>query len=79
MEAIIKKWGNSLGLRIPGLLAKSINIAEGSLVDIDTKDGKIEIKPLKKQEYDLDEMLQEIDESCIHDEIETGAPIGKEL
>jgi antitoxin MazE len=77
MEAIIRKWGNSLGVRIPSNIAKDISIVEGSHVEIEDKDGQIIIRPRNK--YDLKEMLKDIKKSNIHEEIDNSGPIGNEV
>ena len=45
MEAVIKKWGNSLGIRIPNLIIRELSLKEGSFVDIKDKGNEIIIKP----------------------------------
>lgn len=57
MQTYIKKWGNSLGLRIPMQLAKKLQLHSGSAVTIEVKNGELIIKPPK---YNLEEMLNEI-------------------
>lgn len=76
MQITIKKWGNSLGIRIPASFAKSLSLKDGSLVEIKDNDGEIVIYPVKD---DLTEMLSRINESNIHNEFETGKPEGKEI
>ncbi|GHV21849.1 MAG: AbrB/MazE/SpoVT family DNA-binding domain-containing protein [Termitinemataceae bacterium] len=77
MEAVIKKWGNSLGIRIPILIAKSININDGSSVELkSTKDG---ILIIPKEKPILSEMLDKITDYNIHKEIETGYSVGNEI
>ena len=41
MEAIIKKWGNSLGVRLPINMTKEMNIEDGSKIEIMQKNNKI--------------------------------------
>ena len=77
MEAIVRKWGNSLGIRIPSLIARKLTLKDGSYVDINDKGKVIIIKPVKKNK--LSEMLSNINEQNIHKEIETGGPVGKEI
>jgi antitoxin MazE len=75
MEAVIKKWGNSLGIRIPNLIVKDLSLKDGSLVEIRDEGNKIVIRPKNK----LSEMLNLINETNIHEEVETNGPVGKEL
>ena len=77
MEAVVKKWGNSLGIRIPNLIVRQLSLRDGSCVDINDKGNEIIIKPLQKNK--LAEMLSKINEQNIHEEIETIGPVGKEI
>jgi antitoxin MazE len=76
METIIKKWGNSLGVRIPNLIAKELSLTDGSIVEIENSGNEIIIK----QKNDLlAEMLNLINKDNIHEEIELSSPVGKEI
>ena len=77
MEAVVKKWGNSLGIRIPNLIARELLLKDGSCVEINDIGKEIVIKPVKKNK--LSEMLSKINEQNLHAEIETGEPAGKEI
>ena len=44
METIVKKWGNSIGIRIPKHIAKEFSLKDGSLVDIEDKENQIIIQ-----------------------------------
>ena len=77
MEAVVRKWGNSLGIRIPGTMAKEISLKDGSSVDIEGKNGQIIIKPRNK--YVLKEMLTKISSANIHEEIESSGIVGNEI
>ena len=77
MEAKIQKWGNSLGVRIPGSIAKELSLKHGSPVEIEVEMDKIVIRP--KEKYDLDAMIGEISDSNIHSEFDFGAEEGKEI
>ena len=76
MDGVIQKWGNSLGVRIPGSIAKELNLQNGSQVEIIDEDGKIVILPYKKKS--LAEKLAMITDENLHEEISTGSPAGKE-
>jgi antitoxin MazE len=76
MEAVIRKWGNSLGIRIPTLIAKGMNFNDGSSVELKNTTDGILITP--KAHLNLSEMLDKITEQNIHKEVETGSPIGNE-
>ena len=76
MKAVIHKWGNSLGLRIPKALAGELEIHDGSSVILRVENNKIIIFPEKKPA--LAEMLKNITEENLHSEVTTGSPQGNE-
>ena len=75
MQAIVQKWGNSLGFRIPSLWAKENDIKNGSKVEVIIEKTKIVILPQKKS---LDDMLALVNDENTHSEISTGNTLGKE-
>lgn len=79
MELQIKKWGNSLGLRIPQAIAKHINIRDGSKINVVLKKNRIELTPVDPQKYDLTNLISSISEANLHNEIPAGEAQGKEI
>jgi len=79
MQTKIKKWGNSLALRIPKTFALSAKLKQDELVDLSIDKEKIVITLIGDKEYSLGELLKGISESNLHGEIDTGAPVGKEI
>ena len=75
MQAVVQKWGNSLGFRIPSLWAKDNDIKNGSKIEVIAEKDKITILPQKKS---LEDMMNLITDDNLHSEIETEGPIGKE-
>ena len=75
MQAVVQKWGNSLGLRIPSHWAKDNNVKSGSKIEVIAEKGKIIILPQKKS---LDDMLAMVTPDNIHSEVTTGNAVGKE-
>jgi antitoxin MazE len=76
MEIVIKKWGNSIGVVIPKVIAKDLNLKDGSSVNIEDNNGNIIISPKRNN---LSEMLSNINKSNIHSEIDFGKSSGKEI
>ncbi len=61
MKVELRKWGNSIGLRIPSKIAQSWGIDENSVVELTEAGDKLIIS--KKQTVPtLDEMLDSIPE-----------------
>jgi antitoxin MazE len=77
METIVRKWGNSLGIRIPNAIVRELSLKDGSFVDIKDKGKEIIIRPKEKNK--LSEILDKISEQNIHGEVETNGPVGNEV
>ncbi|MGB3514975.1 MAG: AbrB/MazE/SpoVT family DNA-binding domain-containing protein [Elainellaceae cyanobacterium] len=82
MDIQLKKWGNSLGLRIPHRLAESFGWDENSTVEMLEVDGALLIRK-KAIAASLDELLASIPEdfrySTDGDDFMNGGPQGQEL
>ena len=81
MNATVRKWGNSLALRIPMSYAKNIHLHQGSEVDLVLVKDKIEIHPKKgsTRKYILSDMLKKISKENLHPETDWAAPPGREV
>jgi len=82
MESILRKWGNSIGLRIPTGLLAELQLAENSAVDLTVEDGRLIVAPRqqkRKWKYSLEELLDGVTTENIHTETDWGAPSGKEV
>ena len=77
MNTQIKKWGNSLGLRIPKVLAKELDLAEDSIVSITLEDGGLRIQRVPDRPT-LDDLLGKITPENTHGEVDTGETQGDE-
>jgi len=78
VKARVRKWGNSLGIRIPKALAQEAGVAADSEVEITTTEGKILISPLRKKSLSLRQLLSKVTDANLHEEMESGNPVGKE-
>jgi len=78
METRVKKWGNSLALRIPKPLAAEVGIEDDSLVELSLVDGKLVIVPGIEPDLRLADLLAQVTEENLHAEVETGPAIGNE-
>ena len=77
MRAAVRKWGNSLAIRIPKAIATKLRIEEKSFVEMRLEKGSIVVTPVR-QDYTLEELLERVTDQNIHGEEDTGAPVGKE-
>ena len=69
MTVSVKKWGNSLAVRIPKDIAKSLSIENNTDLEIAIVNNQMVLKP-KRSSY-LEELVSKIDSSNLHTEIET--------
>ncbi len=53
MEAKLQKWGNSVGVRIPSSILKSLNIKTNDVVNIEQIEDKIMISISKNKKISL--------------------------
>jgi antitoxin MazE len=77
MEAVIEKWGNELGIKIPRRLIREMKLKDGISVEISNAGRVIRIQPGSKNR--LTGMLDSINEANMHEPVETGSPVGNEI
>ena len=77
MTIAIKKWGNSLAIRLPKDIAESLKVDNESKLDMKVEDGKLILVPKHREE--LSSLLQQITPENLHAEIDTGEAIGHEI
>ena len=78
MNTTVQKWGNSLALRIPRLVAKDSHLHQGSVVDIALIGGKIVVKPTRQRHYALAQLLRGVTKRNRHAELDWGGRVGQE-
>ena len=66
-------------MRIPKSFALNANLRQNKLVDLSIDKERIIITPIDEKEYSLDELLESVSENNLHGELDTGAPVGKEI
>jgi antitoxin MazE len=78
--AVVKKWGNSLAVRIPAHFAQQLNLTENTPVDYAVVDGSLVIRPVTENgPYSLKDLVDRMTTENIHGETETGTVIGQEI
>ncbi|HEX4503071.1 MAG TPA: AbrB/MazE/SpoVT family DNA-binding domain-containing protein [Scandinavium sp.] len=60
MRIIIKKWGNSTGMVIPGVVVKALGLTVGQSMEAEVKNNQFILTPVSKK-YSLDELLAQCD------------------
>lgn len=57
----IKQWGNSLGLRLPAIISKTVGLHVNQCVKIATKGHSIIITPCEQKPLSLEDRLAQFD------------------
>ena len=80
MLAKVQKWGNSLALRLPKVLADEADIQVDSPVEITVRDHVLVIEPVQNRKaYDLDQLLSKVTPENCHKETDFGKSMGREV
>lgn len=74
----VKKWGNSLAVRIPKPLATEVGIEQNTQVEVSLVDGKLVVAPVIKPALTLEQLLAQVTEQNLHGEVDTGPRMGNE-
>ena len=78
MDAVIRKWGNSLAIRLPVSVMSEARLSLEQPVSITAQEGRIIIEPAQRVEYSLGALVAGITAKNLHDEVSFGAPVGNE-
>lgn len=76
--ATVRKWGNSLAVRIPAGMAHELQIKAGSEVDVALQAGALLVTP-KQSRYRLSDLLRDCRKDQLHGEVDFGADVGREV
>ncbi|BFN00816.1 PbsX family transcriptional regulator [Moraxella osloensis] len=79
MQVTMRKWGNSIGVRIPAGILTELNLSAEKKVDVRAEAGRIIIEPIIDSQETLEQLLGQITPDNVHSEIDFGQPVGKEL
>ncbi len=79
MRAIVKKWGNSAAVRIPSGIMQAARLRVDEAVEVREQDGHIVIEPIRLDKVDLAQLLAGITPQNLHEGVEFGDPMGREL
>ena len=79
MQVTMRRWGNSIGVRIPAGILTELNLSAEKKVDVRAEAGRIIIEPIIDSQETLAQLLGQITPDNLHSEIDFGQPVGKEL
>lgn len=78
METFVKRWGNSLAVRIPKVLAEEVGLYEDSPVELSLEEGRLVVMPIMETRYELETLLDQVTPQNLHREVDTGEAMGVE-
>ena len=79
MKAKVKKWGNSVAMRIPASVMQATHLDLDDMVDVREQSGRIVIEPIRKKTYELGKLLKGITSKNRHAAVDFGPATGKEV
>jgi len=79
MQTTIQQWYNRLVVPIPMVLATAAQLKNDMPVDLSLEEGKLIIFFQKPSNWTLDSLLAKVTDQNLHGEIDTGAPVGREV
>jgi antitoxin MazE len=79
MKSRVKKWGNSLALRIPKSFAAEAGLHADAAVELSLVEGTLVVQPITQQPLTLDQLLRDVTDENLPGEWDTGPAVGKEV
>jgi antitoxin MazE len=79
MVGKVQKWGNSLALRIPKAMADDLRLGEHAVVSMTLENGSLVVRPDRKKQLDLSDLLDRISPENVHVEVDWGVEAGNEV
>lgn len=76
-QVTVKKWGNSPSVRLPVAIMQAAALHMNDTLEIFVEDGRIILEPVR-EDCSLSVLLSGISDDNLHDEVDFGAPVGKE-
>lgn len=76
MKTTVKKWGNSLAIRIPKVISEELSIQYDTEVEMIARKGSLILTP--RPCYLLKDLLAQVSQDNLHEEIDTGDRTGRE-
>ncbi len=78
MRVQVRKWGNSLALRIPKPFADEAEVRDGTVVDLSLAEGKLVAVRVVTGKFTLKQLLRNVTKDNVHREISFGDTVGRE-
>jgi antitoxin MazE len=78
VKAKVQRWGNSLAVRIPKAFAEEVGLTDNSSIEMRLVKGGLLVEPSATWTPSLDELLDGVTDSNLHDGVDSGPAQGSE-
>ncbi len=78
MRTRVRRWGNSLAVRIPQPMALDVGLTSESDVEMSVQNGRLVLEP-RRRRHTLEELVAGITKANRHPAVDLGNPAGREL
>jgi antitoxin MazE len=78
MHVRVRKWGNSLTVRIPKPLADDAEVKEGTVLNLAVFEGKLIAAPVQGKKLSLKQLLAKVNKKNLREEVDFGSRVGRE-
>ena len=79
MNMFVRRWGNSAAVRIPAATLAAAGLKPDDPVEVREENGRIVIERVSPKAVTLEWLLEGITPENLHEEIDFGPPVGKEV
>lgn len=78
MPTTVRRWGNSLAIRLPKPFVTQLGIEPGTTLGVAVEDGKLVLTPARPPRFTLRGLLGGVTRRNLHGEIDAGPGVGRE-
>ena len=80
MPSTVRKWGNSLGIRLPKAVAEQADLTDGTDIEFAVDEGVLKIRPVRRApRQTLADLLARAKGPSPHRGLDVDGPVGREL
>ena len=79
MEARLQKWGNSLGIRLPNSIIKSLELKTNDILELEQVENKVIISKSNKEKISLKKRFEEYNGKNLAKDFTWDEPHGGEI
>jgi antitoxin MazE len=70
MHVRVRKWGNSLAIKIPKPLAEDSEVKEGTVLNLAISEGKVVATPIQKKRLSFKQLLAKVNKKNLHERLQ---------